>query len=511
VTTRPSPALTAALLLLLVSMSASMLALGPLALVGLLVAVAVVRRGLVGGAVAWATLVFVLLLLLNMAALVPGERLADLAHWRWHGRVLIAPLAMLMVLVCPFAPRAGTLRRGLAGMLAVMALVAVWGRAALLVEGLPRGVSLGGWSVEIISHIADRDWFHGLFRHHEVAGGAYALAALYALSVLVDGGRRPLRAGWTLLFLGNILGLILTVARAYYGGFLAGALVLGGATLALTPVDRRGVVWRRLVLAGLASLLLAASTPDVARRLAVVFRGPEATAEQPPAEDPAALDPAAEESVDVELGGAPLEAYESTAAPSGSLREGLSVLNEVPLFDERPGGVAQPPSASRDVARVEQFVALMPVERRTLWDRLVLWKAAWEGVRMRPWFGFGVGSFPIHYRGHAFMWSQANPEHHVHNNVLQVLVDAGLIGLLVVLAWAGLVVRGLARCARSPDGHAALALGCLAGIACLTAGGLLDNNLYAPTLMLPLVVPAALLLGGYRPVPDEPSPGSGSA
>lgn len=478
---RTSELLGILVLILIASMSVSIVVLLPLAAVCCVAAFDIARRGPRRDGLANVTLAFVALLLLNMVILIPPERLLSFDCWRWHGRVILAPLAMIALLFSPSSVPSGTLRRGLRIMLSVTAVVGLWGQMALTWHSFPTGFAAGRWNPSIVTQLADRTWFHGLFRHHEVAGGAFALASLYALSAAIDRGRGRLRLGWTLLFLGNVLGLVATVARAYLGGFVVGAAVIAIGSHRLAARECRRTVWTRVALAALFCAATLGTTPGVSRRLAVLFHNPHATYTD-----------------------AHGEIRTSSESRSGggyaSMRSWLARLEDVELFSAEAGHVGQGPADSTYMRPISELIESMPVEKRTLWDRLILWRAAWEGFLMRPVFGSGVSSFPIHFRGHEFLWSQYNPEHHAHNDVLQLLVDGGVVGLVVAVGWVSLIVVRVGRRARIADEHGNLALGCLAGIACLAAAGLLDSNFYSPTLMLPIVVPAALLI---RP------PGSG--
>jgi len=53
-------------------------------------------------------------------------------------------------------------------------------------------------------------------------------------------------------------------------------------------------------------------------------------------------------------------------------------------------------------------------------DRLTIWKAAWQGIMERPFFGWGVAGYQLlPYKAHAV---------HVHNSVLQFILQFGFVG-----------------------------------------------------------------------------------
>lgn len=61
--------------------------------------------------------------------------------------------------------------------------------------------------------------------------------------------------------------------------------------------------------------------------------------------------------------------------------------------------------------------------------RLPYWQAAWEGIRERPWFGWGEGTFPQYFEAAATRQPQvqATPSH-AHNLYLHLLFERGLVG-----------------------------------------------------------------------------------
>jgi O-antigen ligase len=81
--------------------------------------------------------------------------------------------------------------------------------------------------------------------------------------------------------------------------------------------------------------------------------------------------------------------------------------------------------------------------------RLLLWRTTGELIRVRPWFGYGVGGFmpayasevQNHLRGEPFTGWCARPVHDPHNQYLRVTVEAGVLGLIAFLA----LIAGAAR------------------------------------------------------------------
>ena len=66
--------------------------------------------------------------------------------------------------------------------------------------------------------------------------------------------------------------------------------------------------------------------------------------------------------------------------------------------------------------------------------RLPYWRVAWQGIRSRPLWGFGVDSFPAYYQAQQHSAAAiGDPPSHVHNLLLQVLFERGVLGLLGLL------------------------------------------------------------------------------
>jgi O-antigen ligase len=95
--------------------------------------------------------------------------------------------------------------------------------------------------------------------------------------------------------------------------------------------------------------------------------------------------------------------------------------------------------------------------------RLLLWRTSLDLIRVRPWFGYGVGGFtpafekqlPQEMQGHELTGWCARTVHDPHNQFLRVTVEAGVLGLL---AFLGLIVGAARQPAAQPYRSCGLAL-----------------------------------------------------
>jgi tetratricopeptide (TPR) repeat protein len=83
--------------------------------------------------------------------------------------------------------------------------------------------------------------------------------------------------------------------------------------------------------------------------------------------------------------------------------------------------------------------------------RLQIWSVALQGAKDHPWVGRGLGNFELAYQRHAFPFASdpiryARTTEFAHNEFLQILVEAGLPAILLVL-W------GLSRVWRIPKAN----------------------------------------------------------
>jgi O-antigen ligase len=114
--------------------------------------------------------------------------------------------------------------------------------------------------------------------------------------------------------------------------------------------------------------------------------------------------------------------------------------------------------------------------------RGAIWKDTWRLIQSNPVSGVGLGAFTTAYP----IYSTDTGLHGVvtaaHNDYLQILADAGLIGGVLLIWFMVAFARSLARCLRSPDPLlAGVALGCGAGVVGMLVHSVFDFNLQLPS------------------------------
>jgi O-antigen ligase len=128
-------------------------------------------------------------------------------------------------------------------------------------------------------------------------------------------------------------------------------------------------------------------------------------------------------------------------------------------------------------------------------DRYYMWQAGLDMVLERPVFGQGPGMVEVVYP--RFRWPEApNPRQpHLHNNVMQVAAERGLLGLVFFLWWVGVAflaaLRAAQRAEASGRGASWGAAGALAALSAVFVAGLFEYNLGdSEVLMLVLLLTA---------------------
>lgn len=135
-------------------------------------------------------------------------------------------------------------------------------------------------------------------------------------------------------------------------------------------------------------------------------------------------------------------------------------------------------------------------------NREWVWKDTWAMFRANPILGVGLGAYETVYPIYSSSDGSAIVSE-AHNDYLQILADAGVVGGLLALWFIVVVFRAVARGAKSADPLlAGLALGSGAGLFSILVHSLLDFNLQIPSnalLFLTLSATASNIGAGLTP------------
>ncbi len=133
---------------------------------------------------------------------------------------------------------------------------------------------------------------------------------------------------------------------------------------------------------------------------------------------------------------------------------------------------------------------------QSLERRMYFWSAGWEAFLASPVFGFGPGSYEetmLEFRSPDY-WMSASEDvvPHAHNEVLEVAVEYGLVGLLLLALTLALVARQGTRIVQGKgDWRRWMGAGILAAIAGIAIDNLANVSLRQP----PVAALAWTLLG----------------
>lgn len=121
-------------------------------------------------------------------------------------------------------------------------------------------------------------------------------------------------------------------------------------------------------------------------------------------------------------------------------------------------------------------------------DRLLIWRQAWVMLMDAPWLGIGLGTYWLYWPPFRHP-ADGSGGYYVHNDYLQIWIETGLPGLLLLLA---VYVSLALMCARAlrlvPTGHPArIEIAALVGaLFAIAAHTFVDFNLYILPIQLAL-------------------------
>jgi O-antigen ligase len=123
-----------------------------------------------------------------------------------------------------------------------------------------------------------------------------------------------------------------------------------------------------------------------------------------------------------------------------------------------------------------------------------IWENTWTMIRQNPLVGVGLGAYETAYPIYARENGMQGITAEAHNDYLQILADAGVIGGILALWFIWALFRAIARGVSSPDPlMAGIALGAGAGLFGMLVHSLFDFNLHLPShaivfLLLSMVI-----------------------
>ena len=95
----------------------------------------------------------------------------------------------------------------------------------------------------------------------------------------------------------------------------------------------------------------------------------------------------------------------------------------------------------RAFARSKSMTQTEEYTQRSFSVRLVMWKATARIIKARPFSGVGAGAWEVDIPLYQDEGSQLETDYYVHNEILQLLAEYGLVGWLFLLALLGYLIQ----------------------------------------------------------------------
>lgn len=122
-------------------------------------------------------------------------------------------------------------------------------------------------------------------------------------------------------------------------------------------------------------------------------------------------------------------------------------------------------------------------------SRLVIWQGAWHLWQITPWYGLGIFNFKQYYPAFSLPGDGSNLEY-AHNDFLQILIETGVPGVVILLGVMVTFVVYLSRYLKKENKNPTSciqAMACFAALGALICHSIIDFNFY--------VFPMNLLMG----------------
>lgn len=138
-------------------------------------------------------------------------------------------------------------------------------------------------------------------------------------------------------------------------------------------------------------------------------------------------------------------------------------------------------------------------------ERLLIWRSAWELLTASPWWGIGPGMFPLLWQAYRYP-EDGSAGYFAHNDYLQIWIEAGLPGLLLllaVLAASFWTCRAVLRRRAMPASVRLEAAGLGVGVGTVAVHAFFEFPLYS----LPIIILSGLALGRLQRLALLPAAG----
>ena len=136
-------------------------------------------------------------------------------------------------------------------------------------------------------------------------------------------------------------------------------------------------------------------------------------------------------------------------------------------------------------------------------NRTQIWRTTFEVIKTSPVFGVGFGAYGVAYTPFDTM-NGADRVEQSHNDYLQILADAGIIGAILGIGFLVALFRESFKNLKSGDKfRRGVALGALAGCFAILVHSLFDFVLHLPAISLLFLTLAALAVLGKQVAEDE--------
>ncbi|PIQ97744.1 MAG: hypothetical protein COV67_02570 [Nitrospinae bacterium CG11_big_fil_rev_8_21_14_0_20_56_8] len=152
-----------------------------------------------------------------------------------------------------------------------------------------------------------------------------------------------------------------------------------------------------------------------------------------------------------------------------------------------------------------RMASMVDLKDVTLLNRVALWEGGWLIFKDHPLLGCGFKCVDVVHSQYPDPTGRIQKLRGMHNNVIQLMVDTGLVGMLSWLTvWVGyfLTLRRLAGNAEENDGpERGIRLGCAAAVLGFLIAGLFETNLYdgEVSMLLYFIMALPFAAGNWQP------------